>query len=430
MKDCFLNFQGTHSERVAFDKTALPDGKKWIETDTGDRYNLVNGSWQIEAGGGGGGTPADTVAELDGSGNAGDATAYSRGNHKHGDTSRHGHGNKSTLDSYDQTNVNLSEAVSKKHSNSLDHSNINDPTSDQKAALTGTNGTPSISNKYVTATDPTNTNERTPTGHSHLESDISGLAGDLSSKENLSNKGVASGYAGLDTATKVPTVQLGGAGADSTKYLRGDQTWQVPAGGGSDYPWEGILHVAWASGDPSMDVILWAFQNTVVSVAGPTPTGIGTTIGRLVYFKFKKAIVAARIRYFGLATVSSLYTLAFYNASSLARVWMSDPLNVVVGWQTVTAGFPVTFAAGQGYWMGLGAKSTGTTSGFRSPASPIASSLGLAAIPGNLANFGLRFAQVALTAGAWPATLPTLADAVFASAGATGTLPIAFLDNA
>jgi hypothetical protein len=140
--------------------------------------------------------------------------------------------------------------------------------------------------------------------------------------------------------------------------------------------------------------------------------------------------VAARIRYFGLATVSSLYTLAFYNASSLARVWMSDPLNVVAGWQTVTAGFPVTFAAGQGYWMGLGAKSTGTTSGFRSPASPIASSLGLAAIPGNLANFGLRFAQVALTAGAWPATLPTLADAVFASAGATGTLPIAFLDNA
>jgi hypothetical protein len=30
---------------------------------------------------------------------------------------------------------------------------------------------------------------------------------------------------------KVPTVNLGGAGADATKYLRGDQSWQVPAGG-------------------------------------------------------------------------------------------------------------------------------------------------------------------------------------------------------
>ncbi len=47
-----------------------------------------------------------------------------------------------------------------------------------------------------------------------------------------SEKGSASGYASLDAGTKVPTAQLGGAGADNTKYLRGDQTWAVPAGGG------------------------------------------------------------------------------------------------------------------------------------------------------------------------------------------------------
>lgn len=52
-----------------------------------------------------------------------------------------------------------------------------------------------------------------------------------SGHEQTANKGVASGYASLDTGIKVPTVQLGGAGADNTKYLRGDQTWQVPAGG-------------------------------------------------------------------------------------------------------------------------------------------------------------------------------------------------------
>ncbi len=50
--------------------------------------------------------------------------------------------------------------------------------------------------------------------------------------EKTANKGSANGYAGLDGNTKVPTVQLGGAGADNTKYLRGDQTWAVPSGGG------------------------------------------------------------------------------------------------------------------------------------------------------------------------------------------------------
>ena len=47
----------------------------------------------------------------------------------------------------------------------------------------------------------------------------------------IASKGQASGLAPLDANSKVPTVNLGGAGADSTKYLRGDQTWQVPAGG-------------------------------------------------------------------------------------------------------------------------------------------------------------------------------------------------------
>jgi hypothetical protein len=47
----------------------------------------------------------------------------------------------------------------------------------------------------------------------------------------IASKGAASGLAPLDANSKVPTVNLGGAGADNTKYLRGDQTWQVPTGG-------------------------------------------------------------------------------------------------------------------------------------------------------------------------------------------------------
>lgn len=45
------------------------------------------------------------------------------------------------------------------------HSNANDPTADQKSALAGTDGTPSGTNKYVTNSDPRNTNARTPVSH-------------------------------------------------------------------------------------------------------------------------------------------------------------------------------------------------------------------------------------------------------------------------
>jgi len=56
------------------------------------------------------------------------------------------------------------------------HANTNDPTADQKAALAGTNGTPSITNKLVTDTDPRNTNARTPSTHSHVPGDVTGTA--------------------------------------------------------------------------------------------------------------------------------------------------------------------------------------------------------------------------------------------------------------
>jgi hypothetical protein len=40
---------------------------------------------------------------------------------RHSNTLDHSHSNKTLLDSYDQTNVNLADAVTKKHSNTPDH---------------------------------------------------------------------------------------------------------------------------------------------------------------------------------------------------------------------------------------------------------------------------------------------------------------------
>jgi hypothetical protein len=57
------------------------------------------------------------------------------------------------------------------------------------------------------------------------EADIASLTSDLAATEKTANKGAASGYAPLDTSSKVPTTNLGGSGADATKFLSGDQTW-------------------------------------------------------------------------------------------------------------------------------------------------------------------------------------------------------------
>ncbi len=76
-----------------------------------------------------------------------------------------------------KADTDVADAISKKHANT------NDPTADQKAALGGTSGTPSVSNKFVTNADSRNTDTRDPKTHSHAESDVISLVTDLSSKE-------------------------------------------------------------------------------------------------------------------------------------------------------------------------------------------------------------------------------------------------------
>lgn len=97
------------------------------------------------------------------------------------------------------------------------HSNANDPSAGQKAALVGTNGTPGAGNTYVTNSDTRNTNARTPAAHavSHKSAGSDAIKLDeLAAPTDVTTLNVSSTLHGL--APKAP--------ADATTFLNGAAT--------------------------------------------------------------------------------------------------------------------------------------------------------------------------------------------------------------
>lgn len=101
------------------------------------------------------------------------------------------------------------------------HSNTNDPTTDQKAALGGTSGLPSVTNKYVTNNDARNSNTRTPTAHAASHTDggldeVTITTGQLSGVNGGTNL-----TADLEEETHATEHQDGGADEISVAGLSG-----------------------------------------------------------------------------------------------------------------------------------------------------------------------------------------------------------------
>ena len=377
-------------------------GARFFETDTQKTYRWVGQEW-IDAGGSGGPGVSDH-GQLTGLGDD-DHSQY------HNDTraeSWHG-------------------ALPNPH-----HSNANDPASGEKLALAGTSGTPSGTNKYVTNSDSRNSDARTPLGHSHAESDVTNLVTDLAAKVVVAGQ-IGGTAASPDVRgvreTAGPTLLTLGAVADGQYLRRSGSTVIGGSPGGSSSPsWYGVLHGTQNGCDPIEMLREW----TMTAVAGPTPTGITVSIARCVLFRNPAAITINRIRLFGVGVTSSLYKFAIYpRGAGSARTWESGTVTTAANtWLAISAGLPISLLAGTEYWFCVTAASTGTTAGFRSLPAPVGANFwGADVAP--LGNRGLAlgvFAQFAVNAGAFPATLPAIAAAAYAG-GTTGSVSFALLDS-
>ena len=202
--------------------------------------------------------------------------------------------------------------------------------------------------------------------------------------------------------------------------------WATPTSG-SNPSWYGKLYGAMGDCNPVTQVE----HENMLSVAGPTPTGITTSLARCVQFTPPANITVANIRLFGVGATTSLYKFAIYTVgTSTAKLWDSGTVTTVANtWLNLTTGLPITLTAGTKYWWCVTVVSTGTTAGFRSEAAPLGTNYyGANAAPLGGTSLGLSvYAQFAVSTGVFPETLPSIAAAAYAG-GTTGSVPFGYLD--
>lgn len=128
--------------------------------------------------------------------------------------------------------------------------------------------------------------------------------------EVTANKGEASGYAELDSGTKVPTDQLGGAGADATKFLRGDQSWEAV---NASTPYA-LIQDQKASGTDGGTFTSGAWQVRDLNTEVIDSDNIVT----LAANQFTLQAGTYRIRAVGVASQVYLHKLALYNVTDIA----------------------------------------------------------------------------------------------------------------
>lgn len=148
------------------------------------------------------------------------------------------------------------------------------PSATEKAALGGTNGTPSGTNPYVTNTDGRMTNARTPTAHSHPISDVTGLQTALDGKAST---GLASGSAdGLMSSSDFTKLEDIEANADKTDADNVKSAIDGTSAKGSIVDSDEIVILDSAASN-NIKTVLWSVIKTAIAAIHALKGAIGSS---------------------------------------------------------------------------------------------------------------------------------------------------------
>lgn len=214
----------------------------------------------------------------------------------------------------------------------------------------------------------------------------------------------------------------------TTMFLRADGTFATPAGGAASNSWDGVMSAAVGDGDPQD-----ALQSMLGNPINPTPTNITITVARIAYFRLPANLIVNKIRFFGVGATTNVYRVAIYRASDRVRLTTELPFTTAAqAWGAAGSALNLTLTAGELYFIAVSVNAVGTTAGILA----LGATTGRIGVlpeswPGSLdINAGViippfAYAQFAVTAGALPATAPTIA----LQAAWAGGMPSFFLDN-
>jgi hypothetical protein len=216
----------------------------------------------------------------------------------------------------------------------------------------------------------------------------------------------------------------------TTQFLRGDGSWASPTATVAN-AWDGAINGCWGDGNPHTPFDGATMDGSVAA----TPTNIAITVARISYFRLPANITVNKIRFFGVGATTNIYRCAIYNGDTLNRLTAELPFTTAAAtWGSAGTGLALTLTAGQLYFIAVSVNAVGTTAGCMCMSPTVAATTGLIGVlpkswPGNLGiDLGYiknGMAQFAVTTGALPATVPTIA----AQAAWTGGFPAFWLDN-
>ena len=203
-----------------------------------------------------------------------------------------------------------------------------------------------------------------------------------------------------------------------------------PPGKSALSDWEGKIVACFGDGNPNF--VIRAIQ---VGVTSPTPTNITTSLARCSYFKLRKAITVANIRWYGINNLTAVYHIAIYRASDDARMSSdNNPNTTVDSWNAVADSF--TLQADVLYYAAVSVDTTGATAGIVAFGGALAQTTGAIKVvpgswPGNLiytAGYvdSAWLGQATVTTGA----LPNPGNTPVVIGTWAGGMPAIFLDAA